>query len=565
VNIGRSRRHYRSFFSVRVLLPIALFISALENAALAASGLIYDGLVEKEGDEEENFDNNVFIKTVYFLQTFEVPILLIVIFEITYLVHKRRSVNFCGMYFDEGVRIKNTAFMSCMLRNSIRTLATVLLVMGLIVNFDFIQSGKPAVDELAGRAGWWALSKEDWDSRLHLLLSLIPTAVLTLVALYLSVVLWRYGTESSMVVHSSICNPWFYPFFGTLAMGVGQFFDENLYTIMSNAGTLIFTLTILLLMVEVDKDMVAADDFAWFLVAVAQTGDKTRVVRPARSLSMRLRQHSLRSNEEEKMPEDEETGTAASMQNGTKGSGKKSAISPEQGVELSSTSKEDDREDEVPQEALSKIGTSSTEKGDNQSSNQDEEANQDEEVRSAALVVDNEVMENTTDVASSPDQIVDVPSVVDNNGEMGSDDGYAEFLLFLYGAKSSSNPKEDVRENDVSQEAPPKSGTGSTQSEDIQPSNQDEEKRPASLVESKVKENASDAASSPDENVEVIFITENDNKTGIKDADTAKQGAEPPNKPKEDERERKISREASSKSDTSPAQIDDIQSSNQGE
>lgn len=72
------------------------------------------------------------------------------IFEITYLVHKKRSVNFCGMYFDEGVRVNNTAFMSCMLRNSIRSLATVLLVMGLVVNFDLFSSETLVEGKLAG-------------------------------------------------------------------------------------------------------------------------------------------------------------------------------------------------------------------------------------------------------------------------------------------------------------------------------------------------------------------------------------------------------------------------------
>jgi hypothetical protein len=134
-------------------------------------------------------------------RTFEVPILLIVVFEITYLVHKRRSVNFCGMYFDEGVRVNNTAFMSFMLRNSIRTLAAVLLVMGLIVNFNLLIVQEP----LAGKAGWTSLAEEDWQN-IHLLLSLIPTAVLTLVSFYLSIILWRYGTESSMIVHSSMCK-----------------------------------------------------------------------------------------------------------------------------------------------------------------------------------------------------------------------------------------------------------------------------------------------------------------------------------------------------------------------
>ncbi|KAL9179898.1 hypothetical protein ACHAXT_007868 [Thalassiosira profunda] len=308
VHLGRSRFHYHSFFSVRVLFPLALFILALENAALATSGLFYSQL-EKEGDGE-NYESFVFYDVVFVLQAFEVPILLIVIFEITYLVHKRRSVNFCGMSFDEGVRVKNTAFMSCMLRNCIRALATVLLVMGLIVNLDLLQSGTP-VDELAGRAGWWALGGEDWDGKVHLLLSLIPTAILILVSFYLSIMLWRYGTESSMVVHSSIANPWFYPMFGTVAMAVGQLFGEELYTVMSNTGVLIFIITILLLMAEVDKDIVATNDVASFLVQVAQKGDQIRVeenVAAPPSLQS--------SDEEENRPDDEEVGPAALAETG---------------------------------------------------------------------------------------------------------------------------------------------------------------------------------------------------------------------------------------------------------
>lgn len=80
-----------------------------------------------------------------------------------------------------------------------------------------------------------------------------------------------------MVVHSSICNPWFYPFFGTLAMGISQLFADNLYTIMSNAGLLVFIVTILIVMNEVDKDMIANNDIACFLVQVAQKGDESRV------------------------------------------------------------------------------------------------------------------------------------------------------------------------------------------------------------------------------------------------------------------------------------------------
>ena len=61
------------------------------------------------------------------------------------------------------------------------------------------------------------------------------------------------------------------------AMAVGQLFGQELYTVMSNAGMLVFIMTILLLMAEVDKDIVATNDIASFLVQVALKGDRTRM------------------------------------------------------------------------------------------------------------------------------------------------------------------------------------------------------------------------------------------------------------------------------------------------
>ena len=80
-----------------------------------------------------------------------------------------------------------------------------------------------------------------------------------------------------MVIHSSMCNPWFYPLFGTIAMGIGQIFGPSLYPVMSNAGILMFIITLLALMAEVDKDMVATHDVKNFLVQVANLGDEISV------------------------------------------------------------------------------------------------------------------------------------------------------------------------------------------------------------------------------------------------------------------------------------------------
>jgi hypothetical protein len=154
VILGNSRIHYQSFFSVRVLFPLALFILALENGAYAASGRMYDKWVlgDENGDESHtDLNDNPFVRSIIILQTLEVPILLIVTFEITYLVHKQRSVNFCGIYFDEGVRVNNTALMSFLLRNSVRLLATALLLTGLTIDFDLFSNYIPDKGEFVAK------------------------------------------------------------------------------------------------------------------------------------------------------------------------------------------------------------------------------------------------------------------------------------------------------------------------------------------------------------------------------------------------------------------------------
>uniref|UniRef100_A0A7S4RTW4 Transmembrane protein n=2 Tax=Ditylum brightwellii TaxID=49249 RepID=A0A7S4RTW4_9STRA len=282
VRLGQTRSHYRSFFAIRFLLPLCCFILAVETATLAASGIY---------SENKSLDDNVWIQIVYVIQAFEVPILLQSTFETCYLVHKRRSVNFCGMYFDEGRRVNRgiatTPMKSFILRNFIRAIAVLLLVMGLVVNFDLLRN-VVEVDRLAGRAGWWPLFERknnaegqqlDFSENTHLFLSLLPTAILILCSFYFSALLWRYGTESSMVVHSSCWNPWFSLFFGTIFLFIGECFSEKWYPISSNTGFVLFIISYLHLMTEVDKDMKAASEFVEFLSQVKDTGDAFSVRR----------------------------------------------------------------------------------------------------------------------------------------------------------------------------------------------------------------------------------------------------------------------------------------------
>jgi hypothetical protein len=72
-------------------------------------------------------------------------------------------------------------------------------------------------------------------------------------------------------------NPWFAPFFGTLGLTGGQFFGEEWYPVTSNLGFLIWIVSILLLMTEIDKDMVASEELTDYLGRVAKKGDAISV------------------------------------------------------------------------------------------------------------------------------------------------------------------------------------------------------------------------------------------------------------------------------------------------
>jgi hypothetical protein len=176
---------------VRFLFPLACLFCVIENIALAASGSVI----------ESKMDNHDALKVVFFLQALEVPIFLVTIFELTYLVHKRRSVHFCGMYFDEGrlgrrvQGVFSTPVKSFVFRNLIRFIALLCLIVGMAANFDIVRN-QDELDRLAGRTGWWKLwDHHDGDEAavysIHVLMSLIPTVVLIFCSFFLSIALWR--------------------------------------------------------------------------------------------------------------------------------------------------------------------------------------------------------------------------------------------------------------------------------------------------------------------------------------------------------------------------------------
>lgn len=63
----------------------------------------------------------------------------------------------------------------------------------------------------------------------HLLLALLPTTGMAAIALYIAVYMWKYGSDASIVVQSTVCNGWMFLFLGTLALLGGQVPPEVLY------------------------------------------------------------------------------------------------------------------------------------------------------------------------------------------------------------------------------------------------------------------------------------------------------------------------------------------------
>jgi hypothetical protein len=246
------RKHYLyDRDSIRYFFPWAAFCQMVENVALAidVSGRSLPPSIQY---------------IVYALESTLAPCLLLSTFDVTYSIHKTRHLPFCCVYDGQT----QTAHPCCKmgLKCFMRTLALCLLAMSVLGHFDVTAYESSSY---SGRVGWYWVVTEEWSERsVHVVFILLPIAVTSFCTLYFSVALWRYGTAYSMVVHASPLNPWFSPLFGTMALMGGQWFGPRWFPLMSNLGIFVFVETILLLFMEVNKDMEAANDLRDFLGAI---------------------------------------------------------------------------------------------------------------------------------------------------------------------------------------------------------------------------------------------------------------------------------------------------------
>ncbi|KAG1699018.1 hypothetical protein DVH05_014390 [Phytophthora capsici] len=223
------------------------------------------------------------------------PMLLLVCYELAYLVHKHKSVNFCGISFESGHRergssrdragaasnlAKRRLWLSTCLRFFVWLVGCALLVLNLLVAYSWTSDLSSQVTSMYELQG---------DSTAHTVCAVLPALVLVALSLYLGMRMWNYGTNYSYMVHATCFNPWIWMLVGAVALLVGYLMPSPIYSLSSNAGELIMMATIVRMFREVHHDMQQGLQFGEFIDPEGAAARRQRPMSPigrSRSLSL---------------------------------------------------------------------------------------------------------------------------------------------------------------------------------------------------------------------------------------------------------------------------------------
>ena len=253
--------------AIRLIMPAILVFLGLECITLAID---YAGVKIP----------NQWAIAIYMFESTCAPGIFLATFVTTFLAYRTRSIPFCmvyrgpgrqngteGIYTSDEEEHRQTLVRPATMVVLIRLFALVIMVISFGVNFDVVWE-EPT---LAGRTGWSTIIQngfQELNVNDHVVYSLLPMALVSLSCLYFSFLLWQYGNYYSMTLYPTGCNPWIYTFFGALLMGAGQYPGPDLFPVLSNAGILVYMISLLALLHEVRKDLLQASDLGDFLEAV---------------------------------------------------------------------------------------------------------------------------------------------------------------------------------------------------------------------------------------------------------------------------------------------------------
>ena len=193
------------------------------------------------------------------------PMLLLVCYELAYVVHKHKGVTFCGITFDTGrdssCNPADTVWtcrwrLSTCLRCIVWIVSCVLLGLNLLGAYHWTSNLSPEITSLYELHG---------DKTAHVVSAILPALVLVILALGSGLQLWNYGTNYSYRVHASCFNPWIWMLVGAVALLVGYLMPSPIYALSSNAGEVIMMATIVRMFREVHYDVQQGLQFGEFI------------------------------------------------------------------------------------------------------------------------------------------------------------------------------------------------------------------------------------------------------------------------------------------------------------
>jgi len=264
-------REFYEWNAIRLAMPGLCILMSVQNATLA-----FDYNREKTSSQ--------WSIALYMISSVIAPGIFIFTFVMTFLAYRTRSMPFCFVHrgpgrsgagesrLGEEDEVYQPLVRPAILVVSTRMFALGLLILNLLVNFDVLSD-----DSQVGRTGWATVARDpEGELSLTIFLSLLPMALVSILCLYFACLLWRYGTEFSMIINTSIFNAWVCPVLGALAMIVGQCFGPDLFLITSNTGIAFYMLSMTRVLYEIRHDIRQAGDLGSFLIALEHARSSKR-------------------------------------------------------------------------------------------------------------------------------------------------------------------------------------------------------------------------------------------------------------------------------------------------
>ncbi len=236
--------HCRYVRDMRILavyiLPCVAFFSCFELCVLA------------QGSDVKNDSVTAYI--CYVFQSLRIPLMVVVLYELTYRLFEIRTAHFICFPFDQGSDFSKTVGVCSIWLN--RLMACGLFAINMVVVYDTADA-----DDYASRGGYMYLSRNSHS--LFAWLTLIPPIVLSIVAIVVGGAIARYGNHLTIGLTARI--RWKALFVCALVQVVGHIFDTDVYVITSRASELLLLIGITYSVHLVEEDLLLAGAFADYL------------------------------------------------------------------------------------------------------------------------------------------------------------------------------------------------------------------------------------------------------------------------------------------------------------